>query len=130
MTAPVKILVTGGNGQLASELKELAGNYTNVSFVFFDRSELSISDHNELEKIFKIHQPQYFINCAAYTAVDKAEEEKKNDRSPPHDLPWSRSRAMLSFNFYGRRPKHMKRRGANSKRCCSLIAAHGSTAFT
>lgn len=77
MTAPVKILVTGGNGQLASELKELAGNYTNVSFVFFDRSELSISDHNELEKIFKIHQPQYFINCAAYTAVDKAEEEKE-----------------------------------------------------
>ena len=77
MTAPVKILVTGGNGQLASELKELAVNYTNVSFVFFDRSELSISDHNELEKVFKIHQPQYFINCAAYTAVDKAEEEKE-----------------------------------------------------
>ena len=88
MTAPVKILVTGGNGQLASELKELAGNYTNVSFVFFDRSELSISDHNVLEKIFQIHQPQYFINCAAYTAVDKAETERTEAGYLEGRQPW------------------------------------------
>lgn len=70
------ILVTGSNGQLGSELKELASSYPQFHFVFLDRAELSINDKISVEKTFSEHQPAYLINCAAYTAVDKAEVEK------------------------------------------------------
>lgn len=75
--AAIKIIVTGSNGQLGSELKELASQYSQIDFLFFDRNELSIADKAALQTVFELHQPNYFINCAAYTAVDKAEEEKQ-----------------------------------------------------
>jgi dTDP-4-dehydrorhamnose reductase len=71
------ILVTGSNGQLGSELKELAFSYPQFHFVFLDRTELPINDKIAVEKTFSEHQPVYLINCAAYTAVDKAEIEKE-----------------------------------------------------
>jgi dTDP-4-dehydrorhamnose reductase len=71
------ILVTGSNGQLGSELKELAFSYPQFHFVFLDRTELPINDKIAVEKTFSEHQPAYLINCAAYTAVDKAEIEKE-----------------------------------------------------
>ncbi len=70
-----KILVTGSNGQLGNELKELVSSYPQFQFVFFTREELSINDKSRIEKVFEEHQPAYLINCAAYTAVDKAESE-------------------------------------------------------
>ena len=73
----IKIIVTGSNGQLGNELKELASQYPEIDFVFFNRNELSIADKAALQTVFELHQPNYFINCAAYTAVDKAEEEKE-----------------------------------------------------
>lgn len=72
-----KIVVTGSNGQLGNELKELASSYSQVQFAFFNREEFSINDKSRIEKIFEEHQPSYFINCAAYTAVDKAESEQE-----------------------------------------------------
>jgi hypothetical protein len=75
--AAIKIIVTGSNGQLGSELKELAPHYPEIDFLFFTRNELSIADKAVLQNVFELHQPNYFINCAAYTAVDKAEEEKE-----------------------------------------------------
>jgi dTDP-4-dehydrorhamnose reductase len=72
-----KILVSGSNGQLGSELQEIASQFKAFQFVFFSRSELSITDSAALEKMFILHRPSYFINCAAYTAVDKAEKEKE-----------------------------------------------------
>jgi dTDP-4-dehydrorhamnose reductase len=72
-----KILVTGSNGQLGNELKELASSYPQFQFLFFDREQLSINDKAAIERTFKEHQPAYLINCAAYTAVDKAELEKE-----------------------------------------------------
>lgn len=72
-----KILVTGSNGQLGSELKELASIYPQFQFNFFDRQQLPINDGAAVEKIFEELQPAYLINCAAYTAVDKAESEKE-----------------------------------------------------
>ena len=87
MTAPVKILVTGGNGQLASELKELAGNYTNVSFVFFDRSELSISDHNELEKYLKFISRSILLIAPHIRQLIK-QKRKKKLLLPSTELRW------------------------------------------
>ena len=69
------IIVTGSNGQLGSELKELASLYPQYLFVFLGREDVSINDQNALDKVFSSHKPYALINCAAYTAVDKAEEE-------------------------------------------------------
>jgi dTDP-4-dehydrorhamnose reductase len=77
MSAAIKILVSGSNGQLGSELREIAGQFKEFQFVFFSRAELSITDNAAMEKMFALHRPSYFINCAAYTAVDKAEKEKE-----------------------------------------------------
>ena len=69
------ILVTGSNGQLGSELKELAFIHSEYKFVFFSREYLPVNDKSAIEKVFLKHQPAYLINCATYTAVDKAESE-------------------------------------------------------
>jgi dTDP-4-dehydrorhamnose reductase len=70
-----KILVTGANGQLGSELRELSVHYSQFKWVFADRSVLDLSDLNSITKVLNSLQPQIIINCAAYTAVDKAETE-------------------------------------------------------
>jgi dTDP-4-dehydrorhamnose reductase len=70
------ILVTGSNGQLGSELKDLAPQYPQYKFCFFSRSELAIDNAEEVERAFALLNPHYVINAAAYTAVDKAETEK------------------------------------------------------
>ena len=69
------ILVSGSNGQLGHELKEVASAYPQFEFIFFDRNQLSIDDKEVIQQVFQKYQPAYFINCAAYTAVDKAESE-------------------------------------------------------
>lgn len=72
-----KILVTGSNGQLGSELKDLTSRFSQYQFVFTDVAELSIVDRDAVENFFKNERPGYLINCAAYTAVDKAETERQ-----------------------------------------------------
>jgi dTDP-4-dehydrorhamnose reductase len=70
-----KILVTGTTGQLGSELKVLAPSYSQLEWVFADRTLLDLSELNTISKVLDEMQPQIIINCAAYTAVDKAETE-------------------------------------------------------
>lgn len=70
-----KILVTGSNGQLGSELKVLSAHYSQFEWVFADRSVLDLSVLNSISNYLDNIQPQIIINCAAYTAVDKAETE-------------------------------------------------------
>src|ERR1700733_5934119 len=68
-----KILVTGANGQLGSEFRDLADSYSEYDFIFTSRDELPVDDAEKIVQFFSDHQPGYCINCAAYTAVDKAE---------------------------------------------------------
>lgn len=70
-----KILVTGATGQLGCELKELAPEYSHFEWVFADREQLDLSRLDTLPFLLNGIQPQIIINCAAYTAVDKAEVE-------------------------------------------------------
>lgn len=70
-----KILVTGSNGQLGSELKILASGYTAFDFVFADRSDFSLENKEGIIAFLDKTKVNYIINCAAYTAVDKAETE-------------------------------------------------------
>ena len=69
------VLITGANGQLGQAIQSIAGNYPSIDFVFCSSSELNIIDKNNCETIFKKYKPQFCINAAAYTAVDKAELE-------------------------------------------------------
>ena len=70
-----KILVTGANEQLGSELRELSLFQDQYEWIFTDRQELDLSDLQNLADNITIKSPEIIINCAAYTAVDKAEEE-------------------------------------------------------
>ena len=69
------ILVTGGNGQLGSELREIAPNYPDYNFLFTDVKQLDITSHTAVKEFIEINNINVIINCAAYTAVDKAESE-------------------------------------------------------
>lgn len=70
----VKILVTGTNGQLGSEVRELSSNY-DYNFFFTDVNSLDITNQNVIEDFIKTNNINIIINCAAYTAVDKAQED-------------------------------------------------------
>jgi dTDP-4-dehydrorhamnose reductase len=70
-----KILVTGAKGQLGSELNVLSKKYSKFEWVFADRTELDLSDINNLATKLASINPQFIINCAAHTAVDRAESE-------------------------------------------------------
>jgi len=71
------ILVTGSNGQLGNEFKSLAESFPEYSFVFTDVNDLDITKKDEVFTFFRKHKPAFCFNCAAYTAVDKAEEDKE-----------------------------------------------------
>ena len=74
---PTTVLVTGANGQLGNELHVLAPRFTDCVFLFVSKVELNIADAAAIENYFTTHTIDYCINCAAYTAVDKAEVEKE-----------------------------------------------------
>jgi len=69
------ILVTGGNGQLGSELREIAPNYQDYNFLFTDVKDLDITNHSAVAAFIENNNITVILNCAAYTAVDKAESE-------------------------------------------------------
>jgi dTDP-4-dehydrorhamnose reductase len=81
-----KILVTGASGQLGRELQQAVANPPSQSnplsqsgdyeFIFLTREDLPLNDPGKIARLFEIHRPVCCINCAAYTAVDKAETEK------------------------------------------------------
>ena len=69
------ILVTGSSGQLGQSLKSISANYSGCRFHFADSVEADITNKNSLNTIFNNIKPDYCVNAAAYTAVDKAESE-------------------------------------------------------
>ena len=72
-----KVIVTGANGQLGSEFKFLATENINFTFTFLSRTDLDIADADAVSNLLKENEVDFLINCAAYTAVDKAESEKE-----------------------------------------------------
>ena len=76
-----KILVTGARGQVGQELNFLSSNFSNFELVFVDLAELDITDADAVTALFAHHQFDYCINCAAYTAVDKAEADQELARA-------------------------------------------------
>jgi dTDP-4-dehydrorhamnose reductase len=72
-----KILVTGAGGQVGKELKVASAAFPQFEFIFTTREDLCIEQFELVRNYFKGLKPQYCINCAAYTAVDKAEDQKE-----------------------------------------------------
>ncbi|MWB94497.1 dTDP-4-dehydrorhamnose reductase [Flavobacterium sp. GA093] len=70
-----KILVTGANGQLGSELGVLASKYPSYDWIFADRTQITLDNLEVLKLQLNEFQPDVIFNCGAYTAVDKAETE-------------------------------------------------------
>lgn len=72
-----KILVTGSNGQLGQSLKLLSINYPKYQFVFTERDQLDLTDSGNIAEYFQQNKFDLIVNCAAYTAVDKAEDNQE-----------------------------------------------------
>ncbi len=76
MSKPL-IVVTGAGGQLGWEIQQLHTQYQQAfDFLFVDKEELDLSQPQTIPSFFERHKPAYFVNCGAYTAVDKAETEQ------------------------------------------------------
>lgn len=72
------LVITGKNGQLGWELERISHQFADsFDFLFTDREQIDLAKPETISAFFQKCTPQYFINCAAYTAVDKAETEKE-----------------------------------------------------
>lgn len=72
-----KVLVTGANGQLGSEIRVLVNSFPEMEFAFTDVAELDITNPEKVADFLASFQPDYLVNCAAYTNVDKAEIDQE-----------------------------------------------------
>lgn len=102
------ILVSGANGQLGNELRVLSKNDKLFEWIFTDFEQFDITKKKTVEKIISNLKPDIFINCAAYTAVDKAETDSK-----------------LAFDVNSKAPKYL---AAELKKISSLLI-HVSTDY-
>ena len=73
----INILITGAKGQLGSELRDLTVDEKINKFIYTDYKELDICNHKNVRKFIILNDIDIIINCAAYTQVDKAEDEEK-----------------------------------------------------
>lgn len=68
------IVITGANGQLGSEIRMASASLPGFTFIYTDYDTLDITDESALESFLEREKPGFLVNCAAYTAVDKAEQ--------------------------------------------------------
>ena len=71
----MKLLITGAYGQLGNEMRVALERYPHLESIFTDVDTLDITDKHAVDAFVALHQPNVLINCAAYTAVDKAEDD-------------------------------------------------------
>lgn len=73
----MRVLVTGANGQLGSEIKAIENDFGNLQFFFANSKEVDIVNYPLLKKYISANEIDTVINCAAYTAVDAAEKDRE-----------------------------------------------------
>jgi dTDP-4-dehydrorhamnose reductase len=74
----MKVLVTGSIGQLGSEIRNISNDYKQFDFYFTNRDSLNICDYSDVKNFVESNKIEAIINCAAYTQVDKAENDREN----------------------------------------------------
>lgn len=92
------IVVTGVSGQLGNSILQLSANYQQYQFLFPAIEELDLSKPATVEVYIKQHQPYLVINCAAYTAVDKAETEQELCLNINANAPAAMAKACKAIN--------------------------------
>lgn len=83
----MRILITGAYGQLGSEIDRLKQQFPHWEFLFTDVDTLDITSANAVQKYFAANAIDFVVNCAAYTAVDKAESDAETARRVNADAP-------------------------------------------
>lgn len=91
------VLVTGASGQLGQAIQFIAKNHSEIKFVFCSSSDLDISNKENCQTVFQSTKPDFCINAAAYTAVDKAESER--DKAELINVLGSKNIAEVCNNF-------------------------------
>ena len=105
------ILVTGCNGQLGSELRELAPQENeDIKFLFTDKDELDITDRKAVNLFMEQHAVSVVINCAAYTAVDKAESDEALCELLNHTAPEYLAEAAAAVEILGLKAAALQKR--------------------
>ncbi|MDK2977683.1 MAG: dTDP-4-dehydrorhamnose reductase [Bacteroidales bacterium] len=92
-----RILVTGSKGQLGSEIRELTKNERSGNYLYTDVTELDITDKSAVNRFVADHQIDIIINCAAYTNVDKAEDDEEAALQINGTAPGNLADAILSI---------------------------------
>ncbi len=93
-----KIWITGSKGQLGTELFLQHTKLANYKFLFTDIEELDLTDRNAVLEFTKKEKPKVIVNCAAYTAVDKAEEEPEKTLLLNRDIPVHLTEAAIAVD--------------------------------
>src|SRR5690606_13284742 len=70
----IKVLITGTNGQLGSELRAICLNNEHITYRFIGRMEMDLEEIDQIHPILESYQPNYIVHTAAYTDVDAAEK--------------------------------------------------------
>lgn len=94
------ILITGANGQLGNEMRLLAEVNKEYTYFFTDVAELDICDEQAVMNFVTDHQIDIIVNCAAYTAVDKAEDDRELCDKLNHFAPGYLAKAIQSRGGY------------------------------
>lgn len=94
----MKIAVTGAYGQLGNEINELSQNYKNWDFLFTDVDSLDITNEKAVKEFYAQNQPDFIVNCAAYTAVDKAESDIETARRVNAQAPEILAKVSAGFH--------------------------------
>ncbi len=92
------ILVTGSNGQLGNSIRNISGQLRNVNFLFHDIDTLDLTRQDKVDEFFNQHHPDFVVNCAAYTAVDKAENDEENAFKINADVPAFLTETCAKYN--------------------------------
>ncbi len=92
------ILITGSEGQLGKKIRDIHTIF-NYKFIFTDISQLDITDSHKLDEHFSKSKPDILINCAAYTAVDKAENDIQGAFKVNHLAVKSLAEASIKYKF-------------------------------
>lgn len=94
----MKILVTGANGQLGLKIRDLSAGYKHFEYIYTDLENLDITNQSDLFNFFSENKPDLLINCAAYTAVDKAEDDSENAFAANSKAPYYLAQACKASN--------------------------------
>jgi len=94
------ILITGANGQLGNEIRKISTKHKDYNFIYTDVEELDITNFEEVKQFFTKTKPVVVVNCAAYTAVDKAETKTDKVFAINVNGPENLAKAAKEHNAY------------------------------